>query len=193
LQDAANVLGGDGDASKELEPLFRSAEGYVSMWERARAVASVSTLTHDETRHPDACGDACPHSFNGGAPMQSLGAFAGSCEVGEPVRLPTVDSCGRPATASPIYAQKSTDLTSQDRARADGVVHQGDWAIFQVGDHPVWTCGDGGKRRAMKCPAGTNYVQVRRVLDTQLSKPWASYCTWPRLPPDVGIRTVVFV
>lgn len=191
LQDTANVLGGESAASGDLDPLFHSAEGYVDMWERARAVAGVSTDSHSPVRHPNACGDACPHSFNGGAPMQSLGAFLVSCEDGEPVRLPTVDSCGRPTTASPIYAQKSTDPTSQVRARADGIVHQGDWAIFQVGDHPVWTCGD-GKRRAMGCPAGTNYVQVRRMLDTQLSKPWATNCNWPPLPPENGNRAVVF-
>jgi len=192
LQDTENVLRGDGpEPTADLDPVFDSAEGYITMWERARAVAGVHASMLKAPAVKDDCGNRCPESFNHGAPMQSLGGFMAVCDDGKRIGVPSVDACGQSELAEPTWVQQGAAPKTHADALKDGIVHQGDWGIFPVGDHPTWTCGDSCPQ-AMECPAGTNYVQVRRVLDTQLGKPWATNCNWPALPPENGNRAVVF-
>ncbi|HWA72790.1 MAG TPA: membrane dipeptidase [Polyangiaceae bacterium] len=190
LQDTANVLDGQ---STRLGELFNSAEAYIRTWERARSLAGLDAedaevvkRTDDEETGRSACGAGCPKAWNHGAPLQSVGEFFDNCPVGKAVKIPRVDEAGKPADSRPMYQQHGTDT-----AKAGDLTQQGDWALFSVGPHPVWTCGD-GKLRPMDCPAGTNYVKVRRVLDTTLDRIWEPDCNRLPLPPENGNRAVLF-
>ena len=85
-----------------------------------------------------------------------------------------------------IYRQRRSDPLEEG-----DLTQQGDWGLFSVGAHPVWSCGDDG-RRPLACPAGTNYVKVRRVLDATVGPIWEPNCNRQPLPPQSGNRFVVF-
>jgi len=189
LQDTANVLGAANVELASLDRVFQAPEAFVQMWERARELAGCDTPGHCATprvalpRDRKTCGNACPKSWNGGAPLQSLGDFMGNCEPGEPVRIPGRD--GTQAPRPPIYTQHRADTSKP----AD-LTQQGDWALFWVGPNPIWTCGD-KRSQALPCPSGTNYVKVRRVLDATIGKPRVD-CNRQPLPPEIGNRAVFF-
>jgi len=191
LQDTVNVVRRADPSLPLVAPVFKSAEAYVQMWERARAMAGFddSDPKHRE-QPPDAgiakgaCGSGCPKAWNRGAPLQSLGQFFGKCDDGEDISVPLVDQNGSEVRAAPIYQQHRTQIG----APVD-LTQQGDWAIFRMGANPVWKCGD--ERQPLKCPAGTHYVKVRRILDTTAGKPWM-LCDQQALPPFNGNREVLF-
>lgn len=191
LQDTANILG---DESVVMAPLFKSAEGYVRMWERARALAgcgSVGSLcSHPPTKEDHAaCGGACPTSWNHGAPLQSLADVYGTCAVGKEVLIPIADANGKMVNEgkSAIYYQRRAN----PRERGD-LTQQGDWAVFPIRTNPTWKCGEDGQLQPLNCPSGANYVKVRRILDTTVGRLWEANCNWQPLPPEVGNRRVVF-
>jgi hypothetical protein len=193
LQDTANVVR-NGLAADELEPLFGSADAYVRMWERARRVGGCEETPSSCNEHPvvqhrerRACGNACPNSWNGGAPMQSLGGFFATCGIGKNIGIPRVDANGKPLSSRPIYRQRRADPQKEG-----DLTQQGDWALFAVGAHPTWTCGDDTALIPMACPSSTNYVQVRRVLDTTVGPLWERDCNRQPLPPEDGNRAVLF-
>ncbi len=192
LQDTANVLRDKNDVV--MAPLFNSAEGYVQMWERARALAgcgSVGSLcSHPPVKEDHAaCGGACPTSWNHGAPLQSLEDTYGTCAVGKEILVPIADANGKIVNAgrSAIYYQRRAN----PRERGD-LTQQGDWAIFPIRTNPTWQCGEDEQPQPLKCPSGANYVKVRRILDTTVGRLWEANCNWQPLPPEVGNRRVVF-
>ncbi len=186
LQDVANVVG-ESHAST-LDPLFGSAEAYIEMWEKARALAGCGAgnelCADDEldAPDPDACGDACPHAWNGGAPLQAVAEVYGYCAPGRAIGV--VSERGAVALK---HAQHGVDV--RQRAHADELREQGDWAVFATGADPHWTCG-GGRSQALGCPPETNYVKVRRVLEESIGD--VERCDWDPVPPASGNRRVVF-
>jgi microsomal dipeptidase-like Zn-dependent dipeptidase len=215
LQDTANVLThratAQGVPTSPLDDLFSSADQYLTMWQSARRLAQcdspdrpcdplLASLVKDGRR---ACGNACPDSWNRGAPLQSIGEFVGTCDVGEPIYIDPVAprKCVRDKTwrfncanvpknerssTKPIWQQRRADPYEQG-----DLTEQGDWALFHVGQQPTWQCGN-APRQPLYCPTRTNYVQVRRILDTTISKPWEPRCDRLPLPPELGNRAVRF-
>ena len=70
------------------------------------------------------------------------------------------------------------------------MTQQGDWAVYRIQPGQTWVCGSTRPVR-VGCPEGTNYVKVRRVLDTTVSK-FSARCDYQPLPPQDGNRAVLF-
>jgi microsomal dipeptidase-like Zn-dependent dipeptidase len=190
LQDVANVLGPARDSA--MDPLFGSAEAYIEMWERARAQAKcddAGPLCHPgvlEKRDPRACGNACPDSWNGGAPLQSVDERYGVCRTGKAITMLAVDDHGTPISLAPVWAQHGVDL--HPTAPVD-LSKQGDWAVFPIRTRQLWSCGGSGPI-SLDCPPAANYVKVRRVLERTMGE--VENCNWEPVPPAVGNKRVVF-
>lgn len=197
LQDVANVLGKNRGLA--LNQVFESAERYVEMWERACALSNGACekdaapqppVGDDQCKPGNAglrreCGNACPCSWNRGAPLQEIAQDDQICDPGKPIRFPVVDSMGKPGFANPEYQQRSTNICDEG-----DLTKQGDWAIYPIRSPQTWLCGN-DKPQMIHCPVGTNYVMVRRTLDTTVS-PLTERCDFQPLPPEAGNRRVVF-
>jgi hypothetical protein len=205
MQDVANVVGPGQTAA--LDPLFQSAESYITMWERARAFAGCgagsSKCGGDTGPQRDvggACGDVCPYSWNGGAPLQAIGELYSTCTPGAPIRLWKVGADtarlrtsadgALPAARVRIdvkHAQHGVSL--RDQPGASDLKLQGDWAVLPIGPNQLWTCGNGALQ-TLACPPQANYVKVRRVLSATMGD--IENCSWDPVPPEAGNTRVVF-
>ena len=198
LQDVANVLH---DArGGALDRVFESANGFIEMWEAARAISGCEghgscpspprTLDSQCTGviqiRPE-CGNSCPCGWNRGAPLQEVREVKGVCDPGRAIRFPVNDPAGKPAFVAALYDQHAADPL---QGGAD-VTRQGDWAIYPIGPGQTWVCG-GGTPQALTCPDSASYVKVRRVLDTTVST-FVERCDYQPLPPEVGNRRVEFL
>jgi microsomal dipeptidase-like Zn-dependent dipeptidase len=200
LQDTANVL--HAQESLAFEPLFRSANGYIEMWEAAWRLARCGQpdalcqtppprppdplCTQQSTWERAECGDACPCAWNGGSPLTEIAEVDGECALGKPIRFPGLTKDGKRTFVQPKYTQHRADpLVS-----ADDLTRQGDWGVFPVRSQQTWICG-GGPTTLLNCPSSANYVKVRRVLDTTVSRV-IERCDFQPLPPETGNRRVVF-
>jgi microsomal dipeptidase-like Zn-dependent dipeptidase len=175
LQDVKNI-------GVDPGPLFRSAEGTIAMWEKAWAAAGCDR--NDETCNPPredldpnrTCRDACPGSWNAGAPLRMLAELHDTCDPLKEIRFD-----GGILKYSPREADGGHGLAL--------VARQGDWAVYEV-DCPVsWRCGNDAPTR-LDCPQGTRYVKVRRVLETRLGAD--PICDNPPGFPMVGNKRVMF-
>jgi microsomal dipeptidase-like Zn-dependent dipeptidase len=204
LQDVANVLGDSKNLA--LDPVFRSAEGYLRMWERARALAgcegdSCRPVPKPEPVDPECtgeqpldaqglprrleCGSACPCGWNRGAPLQEIDHKDAVCDPYKPVTLLRLDAKGKPAPVRPVYQQRRADPML-----AGDLTQQGDWAVFPIHPHQEWACGSDGPQ-FLDCPDGATFVKVRRTLDTTVSR-ISERCDFQPLPPQDGNRRVIF-
>jgi microsomal dipeptidase-like Zn-dependent dipeptidase len=205
LQDVANDFRSGGDTDVHMNRLFDSADAYLDMWERARAAAGCGERGGlcEVAAHlaapidPCACGEECPGSWNGGAPLQSVKEIYEACDAGAKIHFPARDASGPeggpvPYSASddkclsPVYSQHGAH--PKDHERVD-LTKQGDWAIFPIRTRQLWQCG-GGNPQQLNCPAEANYVLVRRVVDMTVGD--VEDCNWKPLLPEVGNRRVVF-
>jgi microsomal dipeptidase-like Zn-dependent dipeptidase len=193
LQDVANQL--HEGRHLALDPLFRSADAYLEMWRAARRLSDCEAngLCPEPDRSPDPqclgtpverpeCGYSCPCGWNHGAPLQELAEVHGACDPGKPITFPAERQGVAPQLK---YQQRRTDPRT-----AGDLSWQGDWAIYKIPAGQTWQCG-GGPARALGCPAAANYVKVRRLLDTTVSR-FTERCDEPPLPPEDGNRSVLF-
>jgi hypothetical protein len=199
LQDTANVLHPSGSEGLALSSVFASANAYIEMWESARALSrcDANGLCRSPVTTPDPlcaatpgtdraeCGDACPCAWNGGAPLQEVAEVDAVCDPGRTIRFPVRDSQGSPGFAVPKYQQRRADPMTQG-----DLTQQGDWAVYPLRSQQTWICGGGGPE-LVGCPSAANYVKVRRVLDTTVSR-FSERCDFQPLPPEAGNRRVVF-
>lgn len=203
LQDVANVL--QEDAGGALDRIFGSAEGLISMWERARAMVGcgVSETCASEAATPmppanEWCGDGCPLSWNGGAPLQSVLSLYGDCENGLEIRFPVYDEEGKLVRdqAPKYYHHRPGPANDrrEDDEEPNRLREQGDWAVYPLTTRQLWTCGKSpsrrGNLRVLGCPPEASYVKVRRVLDASIGD--TQDCRWVSLPPTKGNRAVIF-
>jgi hypothetical protein len=173
-----------------MSRVFRSADGFIGMWERARAMSGCaeSGACAEEQMAPDdraACGDACPCSWNQGAPLQSVEDLYASCAPGLPIRFLTANDEGRGGFTVAEYTQRG----AHPKDHPNELTQQGDWGVFPIRCPQLWKCGD-SPAKELGCPEGTNYVKVRRVLDATIGD--VENCNWMPLPPETGNRSVVF-
>src|SRR5262249_18851705 len=123
-----------------------------------------------------ACGASCPCGFNHGAPMHQTGEITHACDPGKPITFP----------GSQIeWQQRRTAVLDPGN-----LAKQGDWAIVRLQKDQTWKCGDGGARN-IGCKAPANYVKVRRILDTTVSR-YTDRCDYQPMPPEDGNRSVLF-
>jgi hypothetical protein len=182
LQDVHNILNPEkGPHHQDLSPLFQSAEGYLKMWEKARLLADCGQSEKCDAEPArltgaDTCGDACPNSWNGGAPLEQVAEIYAACDAGKAVYL--------------TQTEKGPHNEVMHMSRRDGQLQrQGDWAVFRTLPRQLWRCG-GGALQSIGCPVETNYIKVRRVLDAQIGD--VEDCRAQPLRPAVGNRRVVF-
>jgi microsomal dipeptidase-like Zn-dependent dipeptidase len=177
LQDVKNMGVATG-------PLFSSAEGAIAMWEAAWGAAGCNEAAEvcnpkPTPLDPDrTCRDGCPSSWNGGAPLTLLEEKRRECRPLEEITLRQGKLRYSPREAD---EGRNTALLSR----------QGDWAVFEVPEgKPVeWNCGsDAGD--AVRCPAGTRFMKVRRVLETRIGAD--PICDNPPSFPLPGNRRVMF-
>jgi microsomal dipeptidase-like Zn-dependent dipeptidase len=188
LQDVANIAGPE-KRDTLMAPLFHSAEGFVEMWERQRALAQCADgpmcgSTQGPSKDTQACADACPDGWNRGAPLQSIEDRFGECKAGAKITFVVSDVNNRCQEVKPIYSQRGADPHQQ----GIDLTQQGDWAVFPARTRQLWKCGE--RLSSTGCPDGTNYIEVRRVLEATVGD--RQDCNWLPLPPEKGNRSVVF-
>jgi microsomal dipeptidase-like Zn-dependent dipeptidase len=196
LQDVANQLH---DARHvALDQLFNAANAYLEMWSAARAMSRCEAdgLCPEVVFPPDPqcsgaldgvraeCGNSCPCAWNRGAPLHELQEVMGACDTGQIITLPVMDPSGSEPTALE-YEQRRTSL-----ADPGNLTEQGDWAVYRIQPGQTWKCGSSAPR-TIGCPTAANYVKIRRILDTTVSR-FTDRCDYQPLPPENGNRSVLF-
>jgi hypothetical protein len=194
LQDVANQL--HGARHLALDNVFASANAYIEMWSTARrlsrceATALCTTPSRDPdpqclgkpVEHPE-CGYSCPCGWNHGAPLHLIQERSGVCDPGERITLPVVDPTA-PHPTRLVYQQRRADPSEEGDLGA-----QGDWAVYRIQPKQTWRCGNSGSRD-LGCPEGANFVKIRRILDTTVSR-FTDRCDYQPLPPEDGNRSVL--
>jgi hypothetical protein len=188
LQDVANQLHDARHAA--LDTLFGAAEAYIDMWREARRLSRCEETGLCPVPHFDrdpmcdgkpltgrpACGASCPCGWNHGAPLHEIAEVTRACDPKKPITFPG---------AQIKWQQHRTNvLEPGDMSK------QGDWAIVRLQKDQKWKCGD-GVAHAIGCDAPANYVKVRRILDTTVSR-YTDRCDYQPMPPEDGNRSVLF-
>jgi hypothetical protein len=197
LQDVANEI--HEGRRPAFDPLFQSANAYIDAWAKAQRLSHCEAkgLCTEPDRAPDPeclgtegptvrreCGLLCPCGWNHGAPLHEIQEVRAACDPGKPITLPIMDPRDPNATELK-YQQRRTHPEN-----AGDMGWQGDWAVYRIQKGQTWKCGESGPRD-IGCPAPANYVKVRRVLDTTVSR-FTDRCDYQPLPPEDGNRSVLF-
>jgi hypothetical protein len=196
LQDVANQL--HDVRHLALDNTFGAANAYIEMWSHARALSRCEAnglcTAPSPAHYPQCegkpmtdrseCGNSCPCGWNHGAPLHLVKELRSACDLGMPISLPVVDA-GKPGLTELVYRQHRADPT-----KPGNLGWQGDWALYRIQPGQTWKCGDQGPRE-LACPADANYVKIRRILDTTVSR-FTDRCDYQPLPPEDGNRSVLF-
>ena len=188
LQDVANQL--HGARHEALDTLFGAADAYIAMWREARRLSRCEENGLCPVPHFDrdpmcdgkplasrpACGASCPCGWNHGAPLHQIDEITTACDPGKPLTFPGGEI---------KWQQHRTNVL-----KAGDLSKQGDWAIVRMGKEQKWKCGD-GRAHEIGCKAPANYVKVRRILDTTVSR-YTDRCDYQPMPPEDGNRSVLF-
>lgn len=146
LQDVKNATHG----AVDVAPLFATAESYLRMWEKSWQASGCTEATCSAPPKAldceKACNGTCPDSWNAGAPLHMLDS--------------TIDRCGQPIvrvlTGTPVEGTR--ELKGEVRS-----------LLMSVPTRNVrWTCGSASNEEVTRCPAGTNFVRMRRGVDRAL-------------------------
>ncbi len=187
LQDVSNQLHDARHAA--LDTLFNSAEAYIDMWREARRLSRCEDtglcpvpkfdrdpMCDGKPAARPACGASCPCGWNHGAPLHQTDEITRACDPGKPITFPN--------TVVRWQQHRTNVLDAGDLSK------QGDWAIVRLQKDQTWKCGGGGEH-AIGCKAPANYVKVRRILDTTVSR-YTDRCDTQPMPPEDGNRSVLF-
>jgi microsomal dipeptidase-like Zn-dependent dipeptidase len=188
LQDVSNQLHDARHAA--LDTLFDSAEAYIDMWREARRLSRCEETGLCPVPHfgrdpmcegnppaaRPACGASCPCGWNHGAPLHQVDEITHACDPGKLITFPS--------TVVKWQQHRTNVLEAGDLSK------QGDWAIVRLQKDQKWKCGDSGARD-IGCKAPANYVKVRRILDTTVSR-YTDRCDEQPMPPEDGNRSVLF-
>jgi microsomal dipeptidase-like Zn-dependent dipeptidase len=192
LQDVSNQLH---DVRHDaLDTLFGAADAYIAMWREARRLSrceetGLCPVAPTFARDPmcdgkpsatrPACGVSCPCGWNHGAPLHQIDEVTHACDPHKPITFPNAEI---------KWQQRRADVQNPGN-----LSKQGDWAIIRLPKElkdQKWKCG-GGRERDIGCQAPANYVKVRRILDTTVSR-YTDRCDYQPMPPEDGNRSVVF-
>ena len=187
LQDVSNQLHEARHIA--LDDLFGAANAYIEMWREARRLSRCEEMGLCPPLKPErepqcdghplaaraACGASCPCGWNHGAPLHQVSEVTSTCDPGKPITFPGGEVKYQQHRADPL---KPGDLSKQ-----------GDWAIVRIQNDQKWKCGNSSHSLGCKAPA--NYVKVRRILDTTVSR-ITDRCDYQPMPPEDGNRSVLF-